>query len=219
MISILKNEKGAIIVESTLVLPIVFCTILLLIFFSLFLYQNAVVEQTSAIAAERVAFSWNNSARDQRTGAYAEGSHDPLFWRLSDDGMLQSIFGGTSQPGKDKIELPAAKSEEDGLALRKLSSTGQELPSFVGGQMNYSHELLTRTVKTQFHRELPISPLHFYMKDSDTASGQSVSYIVEPTEWIRTVELARYFTAKFKGSGDEGKSKSDSVNALKKYAK
>ena len=67
---LIRDQKGSFILESSLVFPSIFVAILILLFFCLYLYQNAALGQVAAVAAERSAYSWDNSYRKPLTGAY-----------------------------------------------------------------------------------------------------------------------------------------------------
>ncbi|WP_223069067.1 TadE family protein [Paenibacillus caui] len=221
MKSLYKDEEGAYTLEAAFVLPGVFLAILVLLFFCMYLYQNALLGQAAAVAAERTSYSWDNSHRNSRTGAYEGGVHDSLYWRLSDDGMLQAIFGWSDETGPTVLNLPADGTGNDSLPLKKLGQTSLELPESIEGKMTYSHGVMRRTVEADFQRQLPLAVLKNVLGEDPNLSVQSVSYVVEPAEWIRTVELARYYTAKFRksGNGREGTSRSEAAKALKLYGK
>ncbi|WP_138494183.1 pilus assembly protein [Paenibacillus pinistramenti] len=220
MKSLLRKEEGAFTLEASLLLPTVFLTVLILMFFCLYLYQNALSGQAAAIAAERAAFSWSNSSKDPRTGAYQEGKNDSLYWRLTDDALLQSIFGWGSSENKVAAGLPLDQSAGTAsLALKKLTNTGSEVPSSITGRLVYSHDVLKRKIEADFARELPLSPLNKAFGGEWGVRSRASSYIVEPAEGIRTVELARYYTAKFRREGNSASRQAEAGKALTLFAK
>lgn len=120
----LRDVRGSFTLEASLVLPVIFYAILVLLFFCLYLYQNALLGQAASAAAERSAYTWDNSYRNDLTGAFEEGHYDSLYWRLKDDGMLQSIFGWGEANGAVRLRLPAGAASADSLAGK--SWPGQE---------------------------------------------------------------------------------------------
>ncbi|GGA37351.1 hypothetical protein GCM10010917_23150 [Paenibacillus physcomitrellae] len=220
MRSFCSKEEGSFTLEASLLLPAVFLTVLVLMFLCLYFYQNALSGQAAAVAAERIAYSWNNSSKDPRTGQYKEGEYDPLYWRLTDDALLQSVFGGNSSSKEDQTDLPTGKSgSADSLTTRKLEGTGSELPAVFSGRLVYSYDLLKRRVEAELIRKLPVSPLN-KVSGGDWGIGvRSVSYIVEPAEWIRTIELARYYTARFRSTGEKAANRQEAGEALRRFAK
>lgn len=215
---LLQNKDGNFTIEASLVFPVIFFAILLLIFFCMYLYQNAVLGHTSAAAAERSAYTWDNSYRDPRTGAYEEGRQDSIYWRLNDDGMLQVLFGWLGGNSSVVLELPKEEVAGESLPLKKLANTGSEIPAEMEGQMQYDNRLLFRKVSVSLNRYVSLSPLEAVIGDV-MQSGHSAAYVVEPTEWIRTVELVRYYGARFQGSGKEHVNQAEAGNALQLYAK
>ncbi|GAA0382827.1 pilus assembly protein [Paenibacillus motobuensis] len=217
---LIRDQKGSFILESSLVFPSIFVAILILLFFCLYLYQNAALGQVAAVAAERSAYSWDNSYRKPLTGAYETGKYDSLYWRLKDDGMLQAIFGWSSDLPTSELSLPFEQMEDigDSLPLKKLATTGTEIPAAIHGRMQYENKLLLRKVRVGLDRLIPLVPLERVIGDV-TQSGQAVSYVVEPVEWIRTVDLARYYGAKFKGGGGEKMDQKEAGKALTLFGK
>ncbi|MDU4694959.1 MAG: pilus assembly protein [Paenibacillus sp.] len=214
-----RDQRGAFTIEASLVLPMIFYTVLILLFFCLYLYQHALLGQAAIVAAERTAYTWDNSHRDI-TGAFAEGQTDSLYWRLGDDGMLQAIFGWGGEDAAIKLGLPAGT---DGagtsLPLRKLTRTGVDLPEEIQGEIRYDNRLLLRKVRVALDRLVPLAPLEGWIDDVNQ-SGRAEAYVVEPVEWIRTVELARYYGEKFRnGAGKQGMDKQEAQEALKLFGK
>ncbi|MNJ54676.1 hypothetical protein D3C77_501280 [compost metagenome] len=187
-------------------------------FFCMYLYQNVVLGHTAAVAAERSAYTWDNSYRDPRTGAYEEDQFDPLYWRLNDDGMLQVLFGWIGGNSSTALKLPNGAQSGAALALKKLGNTGSEIPAEIEGQMKYDNNLLIRKISVSLNRYVPLSPLEAVIGDV-MQSGESVAYVVEPVEWIRTVDLVRYYGAKFKGTGKERIDQAEAGKALELFAK
>ncbi|MGG6312823.1 TadE/TadG family type IV pilus assembly protein [Paenibacillus macerans] len=213
-----RDKRGSFTLEASLVLPLLFYAVLVLLFFCLYLYQNTLLGQVATVAAERSAYVWDNSRRDDVTGAFAEEEADSLYWRLKDDGMLQSVFGWSEDGGSAELGLPAKEGAAEPLPLQKLSRTGSGIPGNVRGEMRYDNRLLLRKVTVALERLIPLAPLEGWIGDVNQ-SGRAEAYVVEPVEWIRTVELARYYGAKFKGSGNTGMDKQEARRALKLFGK
>lgn len=216
--NVFRDREGNFTIEASLVFPVIFFAVLLLLFFCMYLYQNVVLGHTAAVAAERSAYTWDNSYRDPRTGAYEEGQQDSLYWRLHDDGILQALFGWAGGSSSAVFELPNGDQTGGSLSLKKLGNTGSEIPGEIEGDMRYDNKLLFRKVSVSLNRFVPLAPLEAFMEDV-MQSGHSTAYVVEPVEWIRTVELARYYGAKFKGKGKDRVDQAEAGNALKIHAK
>ncbi|MGV2786922.1 pilus assembly protein, partial [Clostridium perfringens] len=101
-----KDESGSFTVEASLVLPIVLMVTVLLLFLCLYIYQQSMLVQASAAASERTAFSWDNSHKIAATGSVEQGQYDSLYWRLTDDHVLGTLFGLAGGAGTKAIQLP-----------------------------------------------------------------------------------------------------------------
>ena len=215
-----RDQRGGFTIEASLVLPMVFYTVLILLFFCLYLYQHVLLGQAATVAAERTAYNWENSHQDSLTGAFDEGEYDPLYWRLGDDGMLQAVFDWNGEGGTAKLNLPAEDREAgQSLPVRKLSRTGAEVPKGLSGEMRYDNRLLMRKVSVALERLVPLAPLEGWIGDVNQ-SGRAEAYVVEPVEWIRKVELASYYGEKFRsGRGQGGMDKQEAQEALKLFGK
>ncbi|GGH13224.1 TadE/TadG family type IV pilus assembly protein [Paenibacillus segetis] len=216
--NLLRNRDGSFTLEASLVFPTIFTTLLILLFFCLYLYQNTLLGHIATMAAERSAYTWDNSHRNPRTGAFEITEHDSLYWRLKDDGMLQAIFGWSGQTSPSVLQLPSEANSDRALPLQKLSRVGSEIPQGIDGEMTYGNKLLFRKITVSMNRLIPFAPLERVIGDV-TQFGQSTSYVVEPVEWIRTVDLARYYGAKFKGSGNDHVDKNEAGKALDMFGK
>ncbi|MNQ93917.1 hypothetical protein D3C85_1094060 [compost metagenome] len=216
--SLKRDTRGSFTLEASLVMPIVLMCTMLLLFLSLYLYQTSILQQTAAVAAERAANTWDNSYRDARTGAVEADKHDGLYWRLTDDSMVQALFGWAGAEQTSSLSLPSGGTG-DSLAVTKLRHTGQEVPSHINGTMEYSRNLLFRKVTVSLDRLIHLAPLERAMGSDLKQLGQSTSFAVEPTEWVRTVDLGRYYAAKFKSGKGSGASPKEAGAALKQYAK
>ena len=79
--------------EASLVLPVVLMVTVLLLFLCLYIYQQSMLVQASAAASERTAYSWDNSHKIAASGSVEQGRHDALYWRLTDDNVVGTLFG------------------------------------------------------------------------------------------------------------------------------
>lgn len=216
-INIHRNERGSFTLESSLVFPVIFVAILILLFFCLYLYQNALLAHSAAIAADRTSYVWDNSHKDSRTGAVEIGKHDSLYWRLTSDGLLRGIFNLGGGEATASVNLPASSS--DGFQpAQKLSHVASQLPNSFNGEIRYDHKLLTRKVEVSLKRMIRLAPLEAVIGDS-TQAGGATSYIVDPVEFIRTVDLARYYGAKFKPASKNHVNQIEAGNALQLFGK
>ena len=83
-VSRFKKEEGSFTFEASLVFPIVLFILVLILFFSMYMYQKTFLNQHAYAASERAAYSWDNSHKQAMTGEVVAGEYDNLYWRLTD---------------------------------------------------------------------------------------------------------------------------------------
>lgn len=217
----IQNARGSFTLEASLVFPIIIIAILLLLFFCLYLYQNAILAHTAAIAADRISYVWDNSFRDPRTGAANSSSADSLYWRLTSDTMLQSIFRLENNEVASTLQLPITQDEvssKESLPIQKLKRVAAQIPTGFRGETSYRNKLLIRRIDVFLQRLVHLTPLEKIIGDSSQSSS-AVSYIVEPVEFIRIVELGRYYGAKFKSTSLDHVNQVEAGAALRLFGK
>ncbi|MCF2943543.1 hypothetical protein [Paenibacillus tarimensis] len=214
-----REEKGSAVLESTTVFPLVFISILLMMLLGLVVYQRVILYYNASSAADRAAFRWDNSHRDPATGLAPTGVYDGLYWRLTEDDMLNGIFGAVtgSDGGRIELELPASgetEGEEAGLQLKKMKQAAARLPVTISGTMGSDRQNLLRTIDMHLVSPLTVEAIT-RMTGSSTMEGKAVSTVADPVEFIRTVDLARYYAAKF-GTGPAAAAKRQEAGEIVK---
>ncbi|WP_397338893.1 TadE family protein [Paenibacillus amylolyticus] len=201
-ISKVRKEEGSFTIEASLVFPVVLFTLVILLFFSMFMYQKTFLNQHAYAASERAAYSWDNSHKQAMTGEFATGEYDNLYWRLKDDQLLGALFGWAGADNQVTVSVPAG--EGGSLSEQKLSHAVQGMPAAMTGTIEYQNTLIQRKVTTKLEQmiSLPLPSLLFDSGNSVFTTASSA--VVEPVEFIRTVDLIRYYGAKFKGKGGTG---------------
>ncbi|MGF7049859.1 hypothetical protein J2T13_004382 [Paenibacillus sp. DS2015] len=212
----LKSEEGSFTVEASLVMPIVLMVTLILMFFCLYIYQQSILQQVASAAVERSAYSWDNSHKNASNGSFAKGNYDSLYWRLSDDQMLGAIFGWAGIGNTATLDLPGNDSNGS-LTSMKLSKISPMITGSMQGGISYQNTLLLRKVSTQLNQIIHLSPLDKLLAGGSSVEVSANAIVVDPVEFIRTVDLMRYYGAKFKGVGGQSTSKSNAAQVLTKY--
>ncbi|ASR48564.1 pilus assembly protein TadE [Paenibacillus kribbensis] len=196
---LVQKEDGSFSLEASLVFPVLLLIIFVMLFFCLYIYQKSILVQVASTASERAAYSWDNSFRDPRTGAFTQGQRDSLYWRLKDDVMLGALFGWAGANHLESVQVPDG-SVAGSLPVQKLSNAESRIPAGMQGQMTYENSLVHRKVTTELNRIVKVPLLNQFLDQTDL-QGKMSAGVVEPVEWIRTVELVRYYGAKFMGRG------------------
>ncbi len=193
--------------------------VMLLLFFALYSYQKTMLVQVSSAAAERAAYTWDNS-RKAEDGSFAAEETDSLYWRIKDDRLLAQLTGsggGASEgvtipmPGSDALTEDKAS-----LPVAKLLHTAARIPSELSGTLNYRYALSGRRVTVQLKRVLNLPVIDGMLNDKAQPAAVSRSLVAEPVEFIRTVELMRYLGSKFQrdGAGAAGGMKKTDASAV-----
>ncbi|WP_328802930.1 TadE family protein [Saccharibacillus alkalitolerans] len=191
---LLCGSQGSFTIESTLVMPIVFICVILILMLCLYLYQSAMLVQASAITSERAAYSWNNRHKEARTGSFDKGQTEDLYWRLTEDQLLTALFSGIGGgAAEETIRVPGGGGESLGSA--KMAKAAEELPAGMDGTMTSRRGLL-HPITTVLHTPLNLAPIRRVA--GDEMGGSQYSTVVEPVEFIRNIELVRYYAGKFK---------------------
>jgi hypothetical protein len=211
-----KDETGSFTVEASLVLPIVLMVTVLLLFLCLYIYQQSMLVQASAAASERTAYSWDNSHKFAATGFVEQGQYDSLYWRLTDDNVVRTLFGLAGGDSTRSITLPQGEAEGGKLPEHKMSKGGTAVPASMAGEMRYTNQLLIRKVTTSLNEQVSLTPLSRILDDGGQIKVSAQSIVVDPVEFIRSVDLMRYYGSKFQG-GRNGTDKAAAGEVLQKF--
>ncbi|RJX41662.1 hypothetical protein D3P09_06805 [Paenibacillus pinisoli] len=219
-----KDEKGSFTLEASVVLPVLFAMVLAYLLLGIYLYQKVIIFYSVSAISERAAFSWDNSHRDAGTGILTEPLYDGLYRRLGSDGALASLFGLAGDESRRSISIPEefqpGRAENDDLARLKLANSAAWLEAAglgYNGTVQYNGEGLSRHVEASLRKPIRLLPFESsWIRGEPDASAKSG--IVDPAEFIRSVDLARYYSAKLK-THFMGKSAAESRagNILKSY--
>jgi len=201
---ILDDASGSAAVESAIVFPAVFLAVLALLFGAMLIHERVLLYHAASAAAERAAFRWDNSHRDPVTGIAPTGRYDPLYWRLTDDRLLQSIFGMEAGESEDAaVDLPAMGAENGGdLMTGKLLKGAGRVPGKYDGRAVYRRHLLLKRVSVEL-QTFDIPPGAARLTGIAGIRASAAAPVTDPVELIRIVDLARYYAQRF-GAGTDG---------------
>lgn len=202
--------------EASLVFPVILLTLCVLMFFCVLLYQKSALLQYASASAERASYSWDNSNKDAKTASFSEGEFDPLYWRFADDHMVGALFGSLGEGQVTTIPVPGGGTEDD-LASKKLSQSSSALPGLYSGEMEFENQMLNRQVRARLDQNVTLPMLNFLLPADKRIYHSSKSTVVEPDEFIRNVELMRYYGARFSGMGTPG-NPTEFAQILQKFA-
>jgi len=219
----LKREQGSFTLESTVVFPMLFGLILLFILFGMYMYQKVIVYYAASSTAERAAFSWDNSNREARSGMIIEPGYDGLYWRIGEDGMLSSLFGIRGEDAAVKVVLPLEAPDGEGnndLSVRKMEKSARwlgEADLRYEGLISYSGGVLKRVIMVKLKEPLSAGNIEKSWLKREPKSVSSAT-VVDPTEFIRSVDLVRYYSSRFANrAGGAGQAKTQAGQVLDSY--
>ena len=210
----IRGERGSFTIEASLVFPVVLVALLAMLFMSMYVYQKVVLYHSASQAAGRAAHSWDNSHRDAMSGLAPVGQYDGLYWRLHDDHMLDSLFGLVAETEPVRVQLPADEGSGGGLPEGKLSAAAVFIPGAYGGDLTFDGGLTLRTVTARVRQPIRITPLEMMLGHSEP-QARAAGTVVDPVEFIRSVDIVRYYTAKFGDVVDTKAKRSQAAEILR----
>ncbi|WP_442604069.1 hypothetical protein [Paenibacillus sp. KN14-4R] len=184
-------DKGSFTLESTLLFPFILISTVILIFVVFYVYQNVFLHSTAGMSAERAAFAWGNSNKIVKTGELKSNATDGLYWRIGDffSGGF-GIFGSSA----GEVVIPTSSASSGGLVSKKLTRTAIDIPGGMKGSVKYVNHGLMSRVEVQLNK-----PFRFPFGGDKQAGASASSYVTDPTEFIRIVDLTRTYVGEIKG--------------------
>lgn len=183
----LKSNKGSTTIEAALIFPVIFLTIITLIYVSVFLYEQAYVKSLADRAAERGAAIWKNPESDMYISLVKLGDfkyNDP-YWRLIDlnKSSKEKKIGEYIKKSLDEYSILRSRDKEG-----PMNTTDIEFSAEVKNYIVYKK--LTVTVDKKF--KLPVGNGLAFLGIDNTIkiSAKSEALVNEPAEFIRSTDLA-----------------------------
>ncbi|UVI31422.1 TadE/TadG family type IV pilus assembly protein [Paenibacillus spongiae] len=217
-----RGEEGSFTLESSLIFPSLFVALLAMLLLGMYVYQKVALYYVASVSAERTVYRWDNSHRDPVSGMAPANLYDGLYWRMGSDGALQSLFqlGGAEEGGSSvAIGTPGEPSVDDqdgddgSLPVKKMNLIASRVPAPYEGQMRYAFGFIEKSIEVRLRQPLSVPLLEAFGRTEPQSGSRAV--IVDPVEFIRNVDLARYYTAKFmQGSGSGGASRAHAAEIL-----
>jgi hypothetical protein len=133
-----------------------------------------------------------------------------------DDNVVGTLFGLAGEDSTRSITLPQGEAEGEKLPELKMSKGGTAVPASMAGEMRYTNQLLIRKVTTSLNEQVSLTPLSRILDDGGQIKVSAQSIVVDPVEFIRSVDLMRYYGSKFQG-GRNGTDKAAAGEVLQKF--
>lgn len=201
-----SSTGGSFTLEASTVFPLLFGALFLYFIVALYLFQQGVFYSGAVMASEVAAFRWDNSRRDAASGLPPAGEDDGLYWRLTEDGLLRGMMN-MGQPAESISAYPLDRrgAVPYDLPAVKLAKAGDRLNESWTGEMRYLRGV-HGMIETRLYPSVPID-LPGGRKIGAAAKAQPS----DPVEFIRSIDLVRYYTAKFRTSEDISPDKAGKV--------
>ncbi|TJY40923.1 pilus assembly protein [Cohnella pontilimi] len=198
-----REEGGSVTLEASMIFPWVLLLTFLLILFAVVLNRYVLNFYSASVTVERAAFSWSNSAKELRTGAYPNGQYDGLYWRLKDDALLAGLFGWNHEQESVRVPVePGMPGDEGYTPEQKLRKSGHLVTGQIQGTLSYRNEWWKRIIAMETAGTPVPQPLRAFRGKAGQSSEVAVSaVVVEPAELIRSFDLVRYYKAQISGKG------------------
>lgn len=195
VMSRLRNDEGSFTLETTLVFPTIFFLTIIMILFSLTIYEKVVVYQKAHKVAERISFTWDNSMKKFETGHFEKNEYtsmpamDGLYWRTNEIGtnfIKKALNIDIKDVRSNKINK-AEKEAKEIFYIRGRSNI-KSVEVDVNGGLFTGQVIVT----AQSRLKLPKFMNHFV---NNNFEATAVASIKDPVELIRITDFAYYYGA------------------------
>jgi hypothetical protein len=201
---IAARNDGTFTIEASLVMPVVLLSTVGFLLLALLVYRQGAMYSQAALIADRMAYVWDNSHKDPISGSFAIAARDGLYWRLTQDHAfgLNALFA--DEPSVT-VELPTEIPQSQyNLAKQKLSRAADLLPSGQPVRLSYSKKLLIRSIGVELNAPTRSPTLAELLDFPETIGEAAKSNVVDPVEFIRTIDFARSYAAQLLDSLPSG---------------
>jgi len=203
-----RDERGVFSLEASLVLPLVCTVVLVMIIGSVYMYQIIVVQYISQTTADRTAFIWDQHEHDFATGRitstdeYGIYHSDMLFRFISKVVRIDDYTQKTTVNMDDNAISNEKTNDQKTGAARLIESKLKQAVQFLSsgtlslkGEISYYPSYLLPSVEVALQQN--VTPMYWsgqLLFPSPQFSAQS--NVVSPTDFIRGIDLIRYYSTK-----------------------
>jgi hypothetical protein len=185
MKSFLKEERGSFTIEATLVFPAFLFLVLTGVFLCIIVFQWGTANYMAQKASSQVAYTWNNSHKDLDTGEFGSTNYtglehgDPLYWRVTDNGLL-GVFGLDGLFRFDDLA-------EDKLRLARINYSGS-----MDVRLTYENWIVYSEVQATVSTNLFMPSFLTNLLGKDKLEVTSSRVVSDTPELIRTFNFSKY---------------------------
>ncbi|MFZ5645875.1 MAG: TadE family protein [Bacillota bacterium] len=178
-IKLMRQSEGSATLELTVILPTMMAIFFSLVFFSMHVYEKAVVLDAATYTVAQASSTWDNTHKELEDGYLPVWSNDGLYWRILNDssgsalalektGYARSFLTNRLEPGIFKIAVPSQPNVD----------------------VKYRNSVIRRTITASVNASLfsPASPILRPML-GDKIDLSIKADVAEPVEFIRNCDL------------------------------
>ena len=218
------NNTGSMTVEASLIFPIIFLTMVALIYICIFLYQNAYLKSLTNHVAERGAASWGNTSKmkigtdscrletGELKGARELLNRD-LYWRITGagkDDKIEKLKGYALHRLKENNIL---ESEISRLDFNDIKNNKDKINIWVKDYIVYKE--VNVVIKDSYDIPIGKSLKVFGLGDKYNVQAHGRAVINDPMEFIRNVDFIGDTLKEYETTGKALGSFQDTMNKIK----
>jgi hypothetical protein len=199
MKNLITNKKGSYTIEVSMIFTVIILAVLAMMFTFAYMLQKVSLLKSAVSAAQQGAEVWTDSRKSIGNGMVDTGEmRDSLYFRVKDNLLFQEkIFkwstDGTNE-SNDYKSLPGKKVSKLTNSICNALKGGILKPRATDIYISCSNNLFKGRIAVEINQEVspPLGGIKAFLdgKDTVTMQGRAVSTIVEPSEYIRNIDLA-----------------------------
>lgn len=199
MKNLITNKKGSYTIEVSMIFTVIILAVLAMMFTFAYMLQKVSLVKSAVSAAQQGAEVWTDSRKSIGNGMVDAGEkRDSLYFRVKDNLLFQEKIFKWSTDGNnesnDYKSLPAKKVSKLMNSICIALKGGILKPKATDIYISCNNNLFKGRIAVEISQEVspPLGGIKAFLdgKDTVTMQGRAVSTIVEPSEYIRNIDLA-----------------------------
>ncbi|MCR4434865.1 MAG: pilus assembly protein [Clostridiales bacterium] len=216
------SQKGSIVVEASLIMPVILMCVFAVLYFAVLLYQQVCLRSIADRAVEAGKAFWDNPRKEMETGGIGKGdiNGQGLYWRFFDTQKGYKL---------EKIKNYAEDTLNGGTGKKAYSAGGPGLFQNAGGeghteiQVDIKDYVIYKklTVSIEETYRIPVGSLlkGFGIGESYRVKAESSAVFNDPVELIRDVDFLTEVEGEMEGKypvlGEAAGKMRDTLRAVK----
>lgn len=201
--------------ESVLLFPLLFISLIGLLFLALMTYQKAEMFANVSTVAVQTAYAWGDSESDLATGQRKKAGSDGLYWK-ADQGLrvwFQSVAAGSSATAVRTGDVVGIAENVPELTSKKLMRAAEMMPQYDRLEASYEPGWFGGKIRAATAHPFS-SPTFLDGLLADQVTSTADAWTIDPIEWIRGTQLLRSYLTEL---NLRGISSSEAERAIREY--